>query len=61
MRGDLEGIEPDAMARILVIEGEIAPGVPELAQAAFETDPSRIACGANGASSCAGSVCWADL
>src|SRR6267143_4978179 len=44
MRGDLELIEPDTMARLLVIEGEIATRVPELAQAAFETDPSRIAC-----------------
>src|SRR2546430_13385411 len=44
MRGNLERIEPDTVARLLVIEGEIAAGVPELAQAAFESDPPRIAC-----------------
>jgi hypothetical protein len=43
MRGDLERLDPDAVARHLVVEGEPLAGVPDLAEAARLRDPARLA------------------
>src|SRR5258706_14722751 len=43
MRGDPERLEPNAVARRLVVEAEALAGVPDLMQSARELDPARLA------------------